>query len=195
MMRRPPRSTHFPYTTLFRSRVFGVLGTGDDASQKSHLLRAPLLQEPGVVGPGEGGRVVVLGDQGDLEQVIGEEDAYVHVDLRELLAHLLGATHHARALVTAGEAGLVPGHPRGETGDIQVVLLHVGDVLQGLAPRHVAVGGEFPRRLVDVHVAVYDEEILQLLLAFSLPRYGLCHGSPFFGQTTLARFGDAPRDL
>src|SRR3712207_7321569 len=63
MMRRPPRSTHFPYTTLFRSRVFGVLGTGDDASQKSHLLRAPLIQEPGVVGPGEGRRVVVLGDQ------------------------------------------------------------------------------------------------------------------------------------
>ena len=43
-------------------------------------------------------------------------------------------------------------------------------------------------------VAVDYEEVLQLLLAFSLPRYGLCHGSPFFGPTTLPRLEDASRD-
>src|SRR5260370_6659579 len=29
MIRRPPRSTLFPYTTLFRSQSFGFLGGGD----------------------------------------------------------------------------------------------------------------------------------------------------------------------
>src|SRR3712207_8197990 len=29
MIRRPPRSTLFPYTTLFRSKEAGDLGTGD----------------------------------------------------------------------------------------------------------------------------------------------------------------------
>src|SRR3712207_8142928 len=29
MIRRPPRSTLFPYTTLFRSRVAGVQGSGE----------------------------------------------------------------------------------------------------------------------------------------------------------------------
>src|SRR5256885_10750253 len=31
MIRRPPRSTLFPYTTLFRSRFFGAALLGDDA--------------------------------------------------------------------------------------------------------------------------------------------------------------------
>src|SRR3712207_8302674 len=30
MIRRPPRSTLFPYTTLFRSNPDGVCGTGDE---------------------------------------------------------------------------------------------------------------------------------------------------------------------
>src|SRR3712207_7102961 len=30
MIRRPPRSTLFPYTTLFRSRLLGVRGGGPD---------------------------------------------------------------------------------------------------------------------------------------------------------------------
>src|SRR5438067_3698598 len=30
MIRRPPRSTLFPYTTLFRSRVAGTAGVGPD---------------------------------------------------------------------------------------------------------------------------------------------------------------------
>src|SRR5687767_15569294 len=36
MIRRPPRSTLFPYTTLFRSNTFGSLGdqTGTDKSRE-----------------------------------------------------------------------------------------------------------------------------------------------------------------
>src|SRR2546425_8269317 len=33
MIRRPPRSTLFPYTTLFRSRKFDSTGAGDFLSQ------------------------------------------------------------------------------------------------------------------------------------------------------------------
>src|SRR3712207_7970488 len=57
MIRRPPRSTLFPYTTLFRSNVFHVVGL--DASgqpvQKAKFRRDTLLQffgraAPAVVG-------------------------------------------------------------------------------------------------------------------------------------------------
>src|SRR5687767_16010259 len=34
MIRRPPRSTLFPYTTLFRSREIGQLGSRDGHSKK-----------------------------------------------------------------------------------------------------------------------------------------------------------------
>src|SRR2546430_5722838 len=37
MIRRPPRSTLFPYTTLFRSRI----GLDDDNSQRQPPARAP----------------------------------------------------------------------------------------------------------------------------------------------------------
>src|SRR2546429_6942021 len=41
MIRRPPRSTLFPYTTLFRSRSRIVL----------HMRRKPLLQQEGALTP------------------------------------------------------------------------------------------------------------------------------------------------
>src|SRR2546430_9951941 len=50
MIRRPPRSTLFPYTTLFRSQVGGAAGRGrrDDA----HLFARPPV---GTGGAGQGG--------------------------------------------------------------------------------------------------------------------------------------------
>src|SRR2546426_7355014 len=43
MIRRPPRSTLFPYTTLFRSRIRG--GVGPDEGQP--VARPPLPQRAG----------------------------------------------------------------------------------------------------------------------------------------------------
>src|SRR3712207_8819233 len=38
MIRRPPRSTLFPYTTLFRSHTFGFFDTGKLYHDTSHLV-------------------------------------------------------------------------------------------------------------------------------------------------------------
>src|SRR2546430_10937430 len=40
MIRRPPRSTLFPYTTLFRSQMFGIRVQGDvDALFEGNVIR------------------------------------------------------------------------------------------------------------------------------------------------------------
>src|SRR2546430_4068702 len=44
MIRRPPRSTLFPYTTLFRSLVSGI-GTRPSGVARYHFLYALQLQE------------------------------------------------------------------------------------------------------------------------------------------------------
>src|SRR3712207_7814123 len=46
MIRRPPRSTPFPYTTLFRSRV-GVLGAVESAGDNQYSLGALVGGEAG----------------------------------------------------------------------------------------------------------------------------------------------------
>src|SRR3712207_8795396 len=38
MIRRPPRSTLFPYTTLFRSGRAGVDGAAEDAGEGQHVV-------------------------------------------------------------------------------------------------------------------------------------------------------------
>src|SRR3712207_8249132 len=55
MIRRPPRSTLFPYTTLFRSGVRHVTGQRDVGGQEAGLLRAVRA----------GAEVDVVGVEGD----------------------------------------------------------------------------------------------------------------------------------
>src|SRR3712207_7524528 len=59
MIRRPPRSTLFPYTTLFRSvgAGEGVHGLGDVGLVSEHLLRPQ--REPRGLGAGQRQRLVV----------------------------------------------------------------------------------------------------------------------------------------
>src|SRR3546814_18071365 len=67
MIRRPPRSTRtdtlFPYTTLFRSRRFGIMATGVCACDSAALLRKESIESKGgptgdraAQNPGQGGR-------------------------------------------------------------------------------------------------------------------------------------------
>src|SRR2546422_3246772 len=49
MIRRPPRSTLFPYTTLFRSRNTGIM-IGYFASKGTHLEVDRNLNQPAVLG-------------------------------------------------------------------------------------------------------------------------------------------------
>src|SRR5690554_7755697 len=46
MIRRPPRSTLFPYTTLFRSVRFRVDAVGDRDGFQGDLLRACMIAGP-----------------------------------------------------------------------------------------------------------------------------------------------------
>src|SRR5256885_12071617 len=54
MIRRPPRSTLFPYTTLFRSRR-GALRARRGTRARHEILRRA-LHRPGVAGTGAGDR-------------------------------------------------------------------------------------------------------------------------------------------
>src|SRR5258708_17613439 len=45
MIRRPPRSTLFPYTTLFRSLAFRKLGPNDIVTVDKSVPRVPLVRE------------------------------------------------------------------------------------------------------------------------------------------------------
>src|SRR5256885_8038502 len=43
MIRRPPRSTLFPYTTLFRSRIAIDLAAGRENAQRNRQVEAPRI--------------------------------------------------------------------------------------------------------------------------------------------------------
>src|SRR2546422_8280267 len=83
MIRRPPRSTLFPYTTLFRSLVAGVV------DREGHVLVERVVVRLGVSGAGEAAalsvRVVVIHHCGERahgaverEPVAGGARAVVH---------------------------------------------------------------------------------------------------------------------
>src|SRR3712207_8685883 len=65
MIRRPPRSTLFPYTTLFRSQDVRRQRRGEDLAQEPADVRALLarLVDHGV--PGHQGRAEKAGGDGD----------------------------------------------------------------------------------------------------------------------------------
>src|SRR5262245_65384964 len=51
MIRLPPRSTLFPYTTLFRSSVFGIESAGRSGRRRADVAFLALLEFPGVAPP------------------------------------------------------------------------------------------------------------------------------------------------
>src|SRR3712207_408632 len=79
MIRRPPRSTLFPYTTLFRSEecgVFGVWDTGEDVANLTYYGLYALQhrgQEAAGIAVSDGRRMVVFKDLGLVSQVFDEQ--------------------------------------------------------------------------------------------------------------------------
>src|SRR5438552_10127328 len=100
MIRRPPRSTLFPYTTLFRSPPLGSDGRLAAAKERDDLARSFLRGEGGGVEPevGRDRRLVRGVDAREVPQLatsslrieplgialFGNLDRYVDVDLEEL---------------------------------------------------------------------------------------------------------------
>src|SRR2546422_1896376 len=97
MIRRPPRSTLFPYTTLFRSPSVGV-DEGDrdrgEAPAEQRAVGAPRLDP----GPGEEAR-----QRPRSEEHTSELQSRLHLVCRLLLEKKKGNNHHIdTALRTAG---------------------------------------------------------------------------------------------
>src|SRR2546430_4554906 len=77
MIRRPPRSTLFPYTTLFRSNLLGVRG-GEELLEAARLAVGARLAEREVVL--ERGEVADGGIEPDIEVLagrVGDRDAEI----------------------------------------------------------------------------------------------------------------------
>src|SRR5436189_6382729 len=70
MYRRPPRSTLFPYTTLFRSEPDRVVGLHHDVVGRIERLAVELVHQHGdraiIFGAGDAARVVLAGDEAAL---------------------------------------------------------------------------------------------------------------------------------
>src|SRR3712207_8138882 len=78
MIRRPPRSTLFPYTTLFRSRTPGRGGAGDPAhGRPSH--------HAGRVGPARGARPEEHEEEGPADSVRRSEEHTSELQSRQYL--------------------------------------------------------------------------------------------------------------
>src|SRR5258708_14268293 len=108
MIRRPPRSTLFPYTTLFRSE--DLVGFGNHQHANQIVIRA----RKGVAGDGRGGATGVSRSTGTRNDVDGEWQP-ARGDLAEVSAQGLVIA------LTGGQHGV---GERGAVGSPAVVVTH-----------------------------------------------------------------------
>ena len=101
--------------------VFRVLGDGQDGAVEACFAADPGVGQPGVVGASQGRRVVDVGEDGDLEQVVGEEDADVDGQFVQVVTHPAGGGHGAVAEPAVGEWRIDVEDGR-VAGDVQVAL-------------------------------------------------------------------------
>src|SRR2546430_17681344 len=106
MIRRPPRSTLFPYTTLFRSRLDLVDGAGDDQ--------------------GHAGMASGVTDTGDEEEVLDDGEGLGRTALHALIALLTDAEPVPLPLGNVGESGQVT-HAIDVHVPVEMVGLVLGD--------------------------------------------------------------------
>src|SRR2546425_1936407 len=83
MIRRPPRSTLFPYTTLFRSLVGAALG------REAHPRRRPGHDEARARVEGVEQRVEAARHEGVVERAKGEQRSEEHTSELQSLAYLV----------------------------------------------------------------------------------------------------------
>src|SRR3712207_8122984 len=85
MIRRPPRSTLFPYTTLFRSAVGGLLEVGNDLVVDDLGGRVRDEVERPLVAAATAGRGRVVGGRGRSEEHTSELQSRQYLVCRLLL--------------------------------------------------------------------------------------------------------------
>src|SRR3712207_7647441 len=88
MIRRPPRSTLFPYTTLFRSRLEGGRGqVGEDRSDRLPLSRG-IVEPEGLTQRSQGGLKAFLrvgGRSRECGEVVRSEEHTSELQSRQYL--------------------------------------------------------------------------------------------------------------
>src|SRR2546422_7535335 len=134
MIRRPPRSTLFPYTTLFRSRLKRQRQLADLVEQQRAAVR--LVEQARPVSRGARERPLHVAEKLGLEQRVGDRGA-VHRDERLRRSRARPMDRLRDDLLTG--AALAGDEHRG------LVLRHAGDELQGLTHRP-ALGDEGDRK-------------------------------------------------
>src|SRR3712207_9009865 len=86
MIRRPPRSTLFPYTTLFRSRDLRLARRRDHEAALRHRRRARPAAQPDLQGEGDGdARLADGGPHGRSEEHTSELQSRQYLVCRLLL--------------------------------------------------------------------------------------------------------------
>ena len=103
------------------SGVFRVLGDGQDGAVEACFAADPGVGQPGVVGASQGRRVVDVGKDGDLEQVVREEDGEIDGQFVQVVAHPAGGGHGAVAEPAVWERGIDVQDGR-VAGNVQVAL-------------------------------------------------------------------------
>src|SRR3712207_6865974 len=103
MIRRPPRSSRFPYTTLFRSRDVDVL-RHDGAVQALVEQEVAVLRQRLPLGEGAGRRAVALGLALVVHVVAGAPGSGLAVVPEELLE----LRHQVGAQAEMAEIGVAP---------------------------------------------------------------------------------------
>src|SRR3712207_8710441 len=96
MIRRPPRSTLFPYTTLFRSAVGGPVGVGDlgDADLRRRRRRgARAARRP----PGVGRRVAARSEE-HTSELQSRQYLVCRLLLEKKKRHMRSLNHRENAL-------------------------------------------------------------------------------------------------
>src|SRR2546422_5810298 len=86
MIRRPPRSTLFPYTTLFRSHAEGVAGASNNHSlQQDHPDDPPVGHTDSL----QGAKLLQVLDGEDVEGLPGHDRSEEHTSELQSRLHLV----------------------------------------------------------------------------------------------------------